>query len=132
MGVAFAAPAAFGHHQALAGGEEVAEQAAAGRKDPGSQGDWNDQGGAVFAVAVLALAPAAVFRLEDAAAPEIGQGAKGRGGFEDDVAPGPAVAAVRAAHGLEPGPEEADTARAAAAGPDRDVDLIRKGFQVWG
>ena len=87
---------------------------------------------AAFAVAVLALAALAVFRLKDAAAPEVGQGAQARGGFEDDVAPGPAMAAVRAAYGLEPGPEEADTARAAVAGPDRDIDFVRKGFQVWG
>ena len=78
------------------------------------------------------LAAAAVFRLKDAAAPEIGQGAQARGGFEDDVAPVAAIAAVRAAHGLEPGPEEADTARAAVAGPDRDIDFVRKGFQVGG
>ena len=74
----------------------------------------------------------AVFGLKDAAAPEVGQGAQARGGLQDDVGAVPAVAAVGAAYGLEPGPEEADTARAAVAGPDRDIDFVRKGFQVWG
>ena len=74
----------------------------------------------------------AVFRLKDAAALEVGQGAQARGDFEDDIAAGPAIAAVGAAPGLEAGPEEADTARAAVAGPDRDIDFVRKGFQVGG
>ena len=60
------------------------------------------------------------------------QGAEGRGDFEDDIAAGPAITAVGSAPGLEAGPEEADTARAAVAGPDRDIDLIGKGLQVGG
>ena len=116
----------------FAGGDQVAPEPALGSEDPGPHGDPNDQGLAAFAVAVLALAALAVFRLKDAAAPEVGQGAQARGGFEDDVAAVPAMAAVRAADGLEPGAEEADTARAAVAGPDGDIDFVRKGFQTWG
>jgi hypothetical protein len=78
------------------------------------------------------LAPAAVLRLEDAPAPEVAQGAEGRRDFEDDIAAGAAIPAVGSAPGLEAGPEETDTARAAVAGPDRDIDLIGKGFQVAG
>ncbi len=33
---------------------------------------------------------------------------------------------------LEASPEKADTARAAVAGPDRDIDFIGKGLQVVG
>ena len=96
------------------------------------EGHRDDHRGAVFAVAVLALAPAAVFRQEDAPAPEMAQGAEGRGDFEDDIAAGAAITAVGSAPGLEAGPEEADTARAAVAGPDRDIDFVGKGFQVGG
>jgi len=83
-------------------------------------------------VAVLPLAPAALFRLKDAAPPEMGQVPLGEGGFQDDVAPVAARAAVGAAHGSEAGPEEADTARAAVTRPDRDLGFVRKGFQVGG
>ena len=38
MGVAFAAAAAFGHHQALAGGDQVARSAGRRRRRPGSPG----------------------------------------------------------------------------------------------
>ena len=101
-------------------------------KYPGPQGDRNDQGRAGFAMAVLAPAPAAVSRLKEAAPPEIDQGALGAGGLQDDVAPVAAGAAIGAAHGLGAGPEEADTARAAVACPDRDLGFVRKGFQVGG
>jgi hypothetical protein len=83
-------------------------------------------------VTILTLAPAAVFRLEKTAAPEKAQGAESGGGFEDDIAAGTAIPTVGAAPGLVAGPEETDTARAAIAGPDRDIDLIGKGLQVVG
>ncbi len=133
VGVALAAPAPFGQDQAFPGGHEVGQEpAGVAVKDAGAQGHRDDHRGAVFAVAILALAPAAVFRLEDAPAPEVTQGAEGRGDFEADIAAGAAITAVGSAPGLEAGPEEADTARAAVAGPDRDIDFIGKGFQVGG
>ena len=133
VGIAHAAPAALGQDQALPGGHEVFnEPAAVGVKNPGARGHRHDHRGAVFAVAVLLLAPAAVFRRQDAPALEQAEGAKGRGDFEDDIAAGAAIAAVGPAPGLEAGPEKADTARAAVAGPDRDIDFIGEGFQVGG
>ena len=81
---------------------------------------------------VLLLAAAAVSRLQDASAPEEAQGAERRGDLEDDIAAGPAITAVGSAPGLEAGPEETDTARAAVAGPDRDIDFVGKGLQVGG
>ncbi len=71
MGVALAAPAALGQDQAFPGGHEVCQEpAAVGVKDPGARGHRHDHRGAVFAVAVLALAAAAVFRRQDAPALE--------------------------------------------------------------
>ena len=133
VGVALAAPAAFGQDQAFPRNQEVLnEPAALAVKDPGAHGNPDDQRPAVLAMTVLLLAPAAVVGLEDAAAPEVAESAQVGGDFEGDIAAGPAITAIRSAPGSTAGREEADTARAAVAGPDRDIDLIGKGFQVAG
>ena len=73
MGVALAAPAAFGDDESFAGGEEVHQEFPGVRvKDPGAQGYGNDQRGAAAAVAVLLAAGVALVGLKDTAAPEVG------------------------------------------------------------
>ena len=54
------------------------------------------------------------------------------GGFEDHVPAPAAVAAVGTAPGLVAGPAEAYAAGAAGSALDRDLRLIREGFQVAG
>ena len=133
MGVAFAAPAALGQDETLSRIEEVCQELpGVGVKDPGAQGNPDDQGRAAFAVAILALPPAAGWGLEEAAAPEFAQSAQGGGGLQHHISAGAAVTAVRSAPGLEPGSLETDTARSAVAGPCGDLYLIGKGLQIGG
>jgi hypothetical protein len=133
VGIALAAPAAFGHEHTVAGSEQLPEKiAGVGVENESAGRDSNEEGGAAFAEAVLFAAGATVVSLEEAASAEVGQSAGVLGSFQDYITAGPAVAAVGATPGLEGGPVETYTTGAAVPAPDGDFRLIRKGSQAMG
>jgi len=133
MGVAFAAPPAFGHQQTLSGLQEFAQQFSGFVIiNEGAQGHVDDEGRGVPAVAVLALAPAAFVRLENFAPFKVNQGASAGRGFQNDIAAFAAVTAVGPALGPVPRPQETDATGSTGAAPDGDLRLIGKGFQAGG
>jgi hypothetical protein len=82
VGIALAAPAAFGYYQTLAGREELIQQVAGvGVENQGAWGDGDDEGGAAFTEAVLFAAGATMVSLKEAAAAKVGQRAGMLGGF---------------------------------------------------
>jgi hypothetical protein len=133
VGIALAAPAAFGHEHTVTGSEQLPEKiAGVGVENEGAGWDSNEEEGAALASAVLLAAGLAVVGLEEPASAEVDQGAGVFRGFQDHITARPAVAAVGAAPGLGRGGVEAYTTGAAVSAPDGDVRLIRKGSQAMG
>ena len=126
-GVAPAAPATRGHHQALAGDGEVPDQLAAlGVGDHRPRGHGQHQIGAVGAAPLGPATRPPVGSVEVASLAIAAEAALVIGDSQHD-APAPApVAAVRAAHGDVLLVPEADRAASAGAGADVEADLVEE------